>query len=216
MQNNTPFSWEYFKDAPLVGIIRGLDMETILQVAKVYKEAELSTLEVTMNTPDAIKIISTLRKEFPKLNIGAGTVCSLNELQMAMKAGSQFIVTPILDEEVIKNCVTRNIPIFPGAFTPTEIYKAWNLGASAVKVFPATQLGPQYIKDILGPLNEIKLMPTGGVSKDNIKSFFQAGAYGAGLGGSLFNKALIGNGDYKGLRNHFKSFKKELEGILPE
>ncbi|RKN80911.1 bifunctional 4-hydroxy-2-oxoglutarate aldolase/2-dehydro-3-deoxy-phosphogluconate aldolase [Ulvibacterium marinum] len=216
MQNNTPFSWEYFKEAPLVGIIRGLDMETILWIAQIYREAGLSTLEVTMNTPDAAMIISTLRKEFPELNIGAGTVCSPSDLQIALEAGSQFIVTPILDEEVIKNCVAQNIPIFPGAFTPTEIYKAWSLGASAVKVFPATQLGPQYIKDILGPLNNIKLMPTGGVSKDNIKSFFQAGAYGAGLGGSLFNKTLIGNGDYEGLKNHFKSFKKELEGLLPE
>ncbi len=199
-----------------MGIIRGLDMETILRIAEVYKEAGLSTLEVTMNTPDAIKIISTLRKEFPELNIGAGTVCSANDLKMALEAGSQFIVTPILDEEVIKNCVAQNIPIFPGAFTPTEIYRAWNLGASAVKVFPATQLGPQYIKDILGPLNEIQLVPTGGVSKDNIKSFFQAGAFGAGLGGSLFNKELIAKGDYEGLKNHFKSYKKELEGFLPK
>ncbi len=214
MQNNTAFSWEYFQEAPLVGIIRGLDMDTILHITKVYLEAGLSTLEVTMNTPGATKIISILRKEFSELNIGAGTVCSPTDLQIAVEAGSQFIVTPILDEEVIKNCVSQNIPIFPGAFTPTEIYRAWNLGASAVKVFPATQFGPQYIKDVLGPLNEIKLMPTGGVSKENIKSFFQAGAFGAGLGGSLFDKKLIKDGDYEGLKHHFKSFKSELEGFL--
>ncbi|WP_299534359.1 bifunctional 4-hydroxy-2-oxoglutarate aldolase/2-dehydro-3-deoxy-phosphogluconate aldolase [Ulvibacterium sp.] len=214
MQNSTLFSWDEFQKVPIVGIMRGWDMETIFYVAKVYKEAGLTTLEVTMNTPSATKIISTLRKEFPKLNIGAGTVCSRNDLETALEVGSQFIVTPVLDEEVIKNCVDQNIPIFPGAFTPTEIYRAWNLGASAVKVFPATQLGPQYIKDILAPLNEIKLMPTGGVSKDNIQSFFQVGAYGVGMGGSLFPKELIKNKDYEGLKDHFNFLKCQLEDFF--
>lgn len=214
MQNNTPFKAEDFQKAPLVGIMRGWDMEKILKVAQVYQEVGLTTLEVTMNTLNASKIISTLRKDFPELNIGAGTVCTQNDLQIALEAGSQFIVTPILDEDVITSCVAQNIPIFPGAFTPTEIYRAWSLGASAVKIFPATQLGPQYIKDILAPLNEIKLMPTGGVSMENIKSFFKAGVYGVGLGSSLFPRELIVNSDYEGLQKHFECFKQILEGIL--
>lgn len=214
MSNTNLFSWEKFYKAPLVGIIRGLQMETILKIANVYLEAELFTLEVTMNTPNAASVIATLRRDFPDLNIGAGTVCSMKDLQMALSAGSQFIVTPILNEEVIKNCVSQKIPVFPGAFTPTEIYTAWAMGASAVKVFPATQLGPSYIKDILAPLNQIKLLPTGGVSRDNVKAYFEAGAIGAGLGSSLFNKKLIAEGDYNGLKEHFISFKQELEQFI--
>ena len=116
-----------------------------------------------------------------------------------------FIVTPVINEEVIQSCVSQGIPIFPGAFTPTEIYKAWSLGASAVKVFPATQLGVTYIKDVSAPLNDIKLLPTGGVSKTNIKSFFEAGAYGVGMGSSLFDKQLISDQNYTALKEHFKS-----------
>lgn len=214
MQNTNSFSWASFYLAPLVGIIRGLNMDSIPHIAKAYLEAELYTLEVTMNTPNAATIISTLRKDFPGLNIGAGTVCTLVDLQVALNAGSQFIVTPIVNEDVIKTCVAKHIPIFPGAFTPTEIYKAWQMGASAVKVFPATKLGPQYIKDVLAPLNDIKLIPTGGVSKDNITSFFKAGAVGAGLGSSLFDKELVATKDYKGLKNHFVSFKEVIKDFI--
>ncbi len=214
MKTNDSFSWERYYKSPIVGIVRGLERETVLNIAKTYLDAGLSTLEITMNTPGVVTLISTLRKEFPELNVGAGTVCTIKDLKIALEAGAQFIVTPVIDEDVIKNCVNRNIPIFPGAFTPTEIYKAWHLGASAVKVFPATQLGPQYIKDVLAPLNEIKLVPTGGVSRDNIKSFFEAGAVGVGMGSSLLNKEFIANNDFEGLKNHFICIKNEIRNFI--
>lgn len=210
MISTTPFSWNSYNKAPIVGIIRNIPLEIALKIAKQYVEAELFTLEVTMNTENAAKIIKTLRSEFPTLNVGAGTVCDKEDLENALDAGAQFIVTPIIDEEIIKACTLKEIPIFPGAYTPTEIYKAWMLGASAVKIFPATQLGPQYIKDVLAPLNNIKLLPTGGVSINNIKSFFQAGAIGVGMGSSLLNKKLIKDGDFNGLRNHFLKIKSEI------
>lgn len=167
-----------------------------------------------MNTPDVENIIATLRQKYPQLNVGAGTVCSLLDLEKALNAGSQFIVTPIINEEVIKKAVAQNIPIFPGAFTPSEIYKAWSLGASAVKVFPATQLGTTYIKDVLAPLNEIKLLPTGGVSFDNIKSFFDVGAVGVGMGSSLLDKKLIEDKDFDGLEAHFIKIKEQIKDFL--
>jgi len=215
MQNNDRFNWQNFYKAPLVGIIRGLEMEEIMQIAKVYSSAGLYTLEITMNTQNAAKKISALRREFPHLNVGAGTVCTMQDLETALEANAQFIVTPIIDEEVIKSCVGHGIPIFPGAFTPSEIYRAWALGASAVKVFPATQLGPKYIKDVLAPLNDIKLVPTGNISKENIKSFFEAGAVGAGLGSSLINKKLLAAKDYEGLKQYFISFQREIEDFIP-
>lgn len=211
---NTPFSWDLYNKAPIVGIIRNIPIKTVLKIAKTYTEAGLFTIEVTMNTEGASEIIKTLRNEFPAMNVGAGTVCSKEDLHNAIEAGSQFIVTPIIDEEIIKEAVTKKIPIFPGAYTPSEIYKAWMLGASAVKVFPATQLGPQYIKDVLAPLNRIKLLPTGGVSIENIHSFFKAGAVGVGMGSSLLNKNLIQKEDFEGLKDYFLKIKFEIKEFI--
>lgn len=210
MSNQPSFNWELYKKAPIVGIVRNVPLETVIKIAETYLAAGLTTIEITMNTEGAANIISTLRKQFPTLNVGAGTVCSMEDLDNALNAGSQFIVTPIIDENVIKKAVSLNVPIFPGAYTPTEIYKAWALGASAVKVFPATQLGTQFLKDVLGPLNQIKLLPTGGVSVKNIKSFFEVGAVGAGMGSSLLDKELIKNEDFTGLKSHFISIKNEI------
>ncbi|SFB00181.1 bifunctional 4-hydroxy-2-oxoglutarate aldolase/2-dehydro-3-deoxy-phosphogluconate aldolase [Algoriphagus aquimarinus] len=214
METSTSIFWKRYKEAPIVGIIRGQSLEAVLKIAHAYEDAGLTTLEITMNTPGAAIMISTLRSEFPSLNIGAGTVCKLDDLREAIDAGAQFIVTPIIDETVIEHAVDENIPIFPGAFSPSEIYKAWSLGASAVKLFPATQLGPQFIKDVLGPLDQVKLLPTGGVSKDNIKSFFQAGAYGVGMGSSLIDKKLVSDEDFESLKKHFESIKAEIAEFI--
>lgn len=214
MNNSTSLFWERFNNAPIVGIIRGQSLDAVLRIAQAYQESGLTTLEITMNTAGVASMISRLRSEFPSLNIGAGTVCNLNDLREAMDAGAQFIVTPIIDETVITHAVDENIPIFPGAFSPTEIYKAWSLGASAVKVFPATKLGVEFIKDVLGPLDQIKLLPTGGVSKANIRSFFEAGAYGVGMGSSLIDKKMLEAGDFERLKKHFVSIKEEIAGFI--
>ncbi|WP_111611905.1 bifunctional 4-hydroxy-2-oxoglutarate aldolase/2-dehydro-3-deoxy-phosphogluconate aldolase [Algoriphagus yeomjeoni] len=214
MSNSTTLFWDKFNSAPIVGIIRGQSLESVLKIAEAYESAGLTTLEITMNTAGAAEMISTLRSKFPELNIGAGTVCNLSELREAIDAGAQFIVTPIIDETVIEHAVDENIPIFPGAFSPTEIYKAWSLGASAVKVFPATNLGVEFIKDVLGPLDQVKLLPTGGVSRSNIKSFFEAGAIGVGMGSSLIDKKLVEAGDFEGLKKHFISVKAEIQNFV--
>ncbi len=205
------FSWDLYHETPIIGIIRGLGEELIYQIAETMLKANLGTVEITMNTPDAAKIITALVERFPGLNVGAGTVCNTSELASAIEAGAQFIVTPIIDEEVIRQCVAANIPVFPGGYTPTEIYKAWELGASGVKVFPASVLGPKYIKDVNAPLDQIKLIPTGGISVDNIKSYFAAGAYGVGMGSSLFLKSAIADLDFKSLYNHFVLINSSIE-----
>jgi len=214
MNDKATFSWESYHNMPIVGILRGMPSDTIMKIAEVYSEAGFSTLEVTMNTEMATAVIAKLRSTFPTLNIGAGTVCNMQEFGQAVKAGAQFIVTPILNEAVIQTAVDKGMPVFPGAYTPTEIYKAWSLGASAVKVFPASQLGVKYIKDISAPLNQIKLLPTGGVSLDNIKSFFEAGVFGVGMGSSLFFKEALESEDFTGLRNHFLRLKSEIGEFL--
>ena len=213
---NTSFSWELYNKAPIVGIVRGLPTEMVKKIVEAYLAAGLHTIEITMNTKGVSEIIEYLTTEYPNLNVGAGTVCNMDDLNKALCAGSQFIVTPIINEEVIKACVSKGIPVFPGAYSPTEIYRAWALGASAVKIFPATQLGTQYVKDVLAPLNSIKLLPTGGVSKENIKAFFEAGAVGVGMGSSLLNKKCIQENDFIGLKNHFISIKNEIKDFVKD
>lgn len=211
MSTSQSIFFDKFHKAPIIGILRGFDLAACRNIAMAYQKAGLTSLEITMNSPQASETIAALLIEFPELNIGAGTVVNKADLDLAINAGAQFIVTPIIDKKVVKTCIKRKIPIFPGAYSPLEIYKAWNMGATAVKVFPATQLGPSFIKDVLAPLNQIKLVPTGGVSLHNIKSFFEVGAYGVGMGSSLIDKELVENKNWKALEVHFRKVKKRMD-----
>lgn len=207
------FSWTLFEKAPVVGIVRNVSMESLKHILPVYRTSGLTTIEITMNTPEASEMIRYAREhEQEGLNIGAGTVCTKEDLERALEAGAQFIVTPVLNKAVIKACVKKGVPVFPGAYTPTEIYKAWSLGAPVIKVFPATALGPSFIKDLKGPLEQIKLLPTGGVSLENMRSFLTAGAAGLGIGGQLLDKQLIDAQDWDGLLVHFRKFVQQLPG----
>jgi 2-dehydro-3-deoxyphosphogluconate aldolase/(4S)-4-hydroxy-2-oxoglutarate aldolase len=171
-------------------------------------------MEITLNSENALQDIRTLVDRFgTRLNIGAGTVCDLEGMDAALEAGAQFVVMPIVDEDVIGHCASRGIPVFPGAYTPTEIYRAWKLGASMVKVFPANDLGPGYIKDVLAPLNKIALMPTGGLTKENMGDFFKAGAKAMGIGSSIVPKSFINNRDWEGLKHYLNEFYTHLQTV---
>lgn len=203
------FSWERFSRVPVVGIIRHIALDDIIQLLPLYAAAGLTTVEITMNTPGAVDIIRHAIKEHGNdLNIGAGTVCSATDLELALDAGAQFIVAPIINEEVIAPCVQKNIPVFPGAYTPTEIYRAWKLGADMVKIFPATS--PGFIKEIKAPLGQIKVLPTGGINLANFTDYLDAGASGLGMGSQLFDKKLIADKNWKGLGEHFAAFTNKL------
>jgi len=212
---NSKFSWELFDALPVVGIMRNLPADQIQAVAHTYYKSGFTCLEITMNSAGAEENISELNKKYAgQLNIGAGTVCSIDDLEKALRANAQFIVTPVINEEVIKTCVSEQIPIFPGAYTPSEIYKAWTLGASMVKVFPATRLGPEYIKEVLAPLNTIKLIPTGGVNFENFTGYLAAGAKGVGIGSHLFPADIIKNKDWEALSILYRDFKEKYQGNL--
>ena len=204
------FSWDRFYQVPIVGIIRGLSLDQVKSILPVYVASGLTTIEITMNTKAADDIIRIARKTYPNLNVGAGTVCTEKDLKQALDAGAQFIVTPIIDKKVIGSCVKKKTPVFPGAFTPTEIYQAWSLGASMVKVYPAKALGPGYIKDVKAPLDQIKLMPTGGIGLDDIDAYKKAGADGYGIGTPLFVKQLIDEKNWDALKEHFQKFVNKV------
>lgn len=182
----------------MIAIIRGLTAEQAGMTARALSKGGIRFLEVTMNTPGATSMIADWRAEFNEaMYIGAGTVLDLGMAKEAIDAGAQFLVTPNTDAEVIEFALSRDIEVFPGALTPTEIVNAWKLGARAVKLFPMASLGLQYLKEIRGPLDQIRLIPTGGVSLSNIAEFLKAGAFACGLGSHLIDKNRILAGQYE-------------------
>jgi len=206
------FSWELFDKMPVIGIIRNLTVADINFVLPIYKQAGFTTIEITLNTPEALSVISSLALEYNgELNVGAGTVCTLDDLTDAVNAGANFIVTPIFKAEVVKKCVSMEVPIFPGAFSPTEIYEAWELGASMIKLYPASVVGPAYVSAVLAPLNKVKLMPTGGIHLSNMLAFMKAGATSLGIGSELFDKKIIQKRDSEAMLNHFTLFAQQMQ-----
>lgn len=192
---------EKFYRLPIVGIMRNIPGQLAESIALCYAEAGFTSLEITMNSAGAAETIAALANTHgSRLNIGAGTVLNLTDLDSALNAGATFIVTPVLVEEVISACKAQQIPIFPGAYTPSEIYRAWQLGATAVKVFPAGKLGPGYLREVLAPLNNLKLMPTGGITPDNFTDYLAAGACAVGMGNYLFPPQLVENARWDELK----------------
>lgn len=209
------FSWNMFNRMPLVGIMRNFRQSDIENILPAYAGSGLTSIEITMNSAGATASIEYIVKNFAgRLNVGAGTVLTQEELDIALKAGAQFIVMPVVDLQIIDRCRQLKIPIFAGAYTPTEIFTAWNAGADMVKVFPMIGDAIEYIRAVRGPLPHIKLLPTGGVNVDNCTSFFEAGASGIGAGGQLFDKDFINKKDWPGLTNHFSRFVKKISDFL--
>jgi 2-dehydro-3-deoxyphosphogluconate aldolase/(4S)-4-hydroxy-2-oxoglutarate aldolase len=170
-----------------------------------------------MNTPGAEEMIRTAMEEYgDHLNIGAGTVCTTRELATALDAGAAFIVTPVVDKTVIRRCARKGVPVFPGAYTPTEIFTAVKYGADIVKIFPATALGPAFIRNLQGPLPHIRLLPTGGIDLDNCIDFLAAGAAGLGIGNKLFDTALIKAGQWPLLEQKFRQYADRISSFLAE
>ena len=204
---SAPFSTKLFEQLPIVGILRGLPAEKLRHVVEAVRDGGLTNLEITMNTPGAAEQIRSAREiAGGALNIGAGTVTNLQSLDDALAAGASFIVTPTLVPAVIERCVQLKVPVFPGAFSPTEIQQAWELGATMVKIFPADALGPSYLRSLKAPLPHLKLMPTGGVDVDTLAAYAQAGADAFGVGSPLFRAERIAADDWEWLRNQCRAF----------
>lgn len=206
------FDLDRFAQRPLVGILRGLDTEPALHAAQSAAAGGITNLEVTLNTPEATDQIRRLSDMMgDRVNIGAGTVRSVRDVQTALAAGATYIVTPMVDAQVVAACREAGAPVLVGAFTPSEIIQAWNCGATMVKVFPANTLGPRYLSDLRGPLSDIPLMPTGGVTVENLTEFQRAGAMAFGIGGPLFDSARITAQDWDWVRDKAQAFVEAFE-----
>lgn len=181
-----------FKKLPIMGILRGIKADTIKPLFEAILSSGLKTVEITMNTQGASRLIKQMAElSKGRIAVGAGTVLTMDDLHAALDAGATFIVLPTLVRDIVEYCKKNKVPVFPGALTPQEIYNAWKAGATMVKVFPAKFFGHPYIKEIKGPFDNIELMACGGVTVDNIKSFFNSGASAVAFGGSVFKKEWL-------------------------
>lgn len=209
-------NFDEFYKIPLMGILRGIRRESVAPLVETIIESGLKTIEIAMNTENASLIIKDIINcSDGELYVGAGTVTDIERLKIALSAGAQFIVIPTLIKEVVLYCREHNIPVFPGALTPKEIYEAWNNGATMVKVFPVKFFGPEYIKEIQGPFDEIRLLACGGISPDNIGEFFRCGSSAVAFGESVFKKDMIDNKDFNGIKENIKKLiEKYNETIL--
>ena len=162
----------------------------------------IKLIEITANSDRPWALIELLRAELPDCSIGTGTVLTMSDTLNAISCGAEYIFTPHLDLSLIDAATTAEIPIIPGALTPTEIITAWHSGATAVKVFPIQSMGgASYLQVLQGPIAQIPLIPTGGVTVDNAPAFLAAGAVAVGLAGSLFPPAEIAQGNWQSMRD---------------
>jgi 2-dehydro-3-deoxyphosphogluconate aldolase/(4S)-4-hydroxy-2-oxoglutarate aldolase len=184
----------------LVAIVRAPSDAHVVEAAEALLNGGMRAIEVTLNTPRALELIGAIREKLGgEMRVGAGTILSPMDAVAAIDAGAEFIVTPTMQPDTIRFCKHQGVPIACGCATPTESHIAHQAGADIIKVFPAECLGTSYIKAILGPLPFLKLMPTGGVSLDNLVSFIRAGCVGAGLGGNLVSRKALEDQDWPGL-----------------
>ncbi|MEP6918384.1 MAG: bifunctional 4-hydroxy-2-oxoglutarate aldolase/2-dehydro-3-deoxy-phosphogluconate aldolase [Acidobacteriota bacterium] len=194
---------EAIEKARVVAVIRIKEPHKLQAVVDAISEGGIRALEVTMSVPGAVELIRDLAPRMPPgFLFGAGTVLDAETVHRVVDAGAQFVVSPVSRRSVIDACRERGVPVMPGCFTPTEILDAWDAGADIIKVFPATTLGPGYLRDLRGPLPQVKLMPTGGVTLDNAGDWIRAGAVAVGVGTSLLDAKAVAAGDYGALRRN--------------
>ena len=196
---------KHFIRLPIMGILRGVERDLIRPLVETLVSSGLKTIEIAMNTPDAARLIQEARKIAGQgLTIGAGTVLGLSDLNKALDSGASFIVLPVFVENVVKQCVRKKIPVFPGALTPQEIYHAWQEGATMVKVFPSRFFGPDYLREIKGPFQDVRLLACGGVNSFNIKSFFSSGASAVAFGSGIFKSEWLKRHEFQRIKECVK------------
>ena len=181
----------------IVAVIRLKDPAKLRAVVDALADGGVRALEVTMTVPGAIELIRQLAPTLPDgFLLGAGTVTDAATARAVVDAGASFVVGPVFRPDVIAACHERDVPVMPGCFSPTEILAAHEAGADVVKLFPATALGPQFIRDVRAPLPHVKLMPTGGVTLDNAGDWIRAGAAAVGVGSALLDAKAIESGRF--------------------
>lgn len=204
----------------IIAIVRGMEPEYCVKLAEALYQGGIRMVEVTFNqkstdhyaaTVDAIESICSEMKG--KVLVGAGTVLTKEQVDLARKAGAVYMIAPSTDPEIITYARNQGMVTMPGALSPSEAVNAWKAGADFVKVFPIGNLGASYLKAIKAPLGHIPMLAVGGVNEKNIADFLRAGAVGAGVGGNLVNQQWIRNGEYDKITALAQEFVKNIENI---
>lgn len=198
----------------IVAILRGIEDRDADGAAEALIDGGIRLMEVTMNTEGATAIIERWRKKYgDSAYIGAGTVLDVDYAKRAIDAGAEFLISPNLDEEVIRYGQERGVAVWPGVMTPTEIVKALKAGAKAVKLFPMGTLGVGYLKEIRGPLDDVPIMATGGVDLSNIQDYFKAGANAVGMGGKLLSLEWVKEGKLNLVTERARQFTEAVREL---
>lgn len=187
------------EEKKVIAIVRGVALEKIPFLCEALLEGGISNVEITLNSPNAYQGIREARAQFGKnMLIGAGTVLDEELAKYAIEAGAQFLLSPNLDKGMIDAALNAGVVPIPGVLTPTEVVQAVKWGAPLVKLFPINSIGgPRYVKDLLAPLDFVKIIAVGGVHEGNMVEYFEAGAVGVGLGSQLIDKYAISQGRYE-------------------
>ncbi len=198
-------------DARIIAIIRLRDGNQLLRTADAVYAGGVRVIEFTLNTPGALEAIRRCRETMGEAIIGAGTVLSAEDTEAALDAGAEIIVAPDTKAAVVEVAHRRGAVAIPGAYTPTEIARAMDLGADLIKLFPAKGLGPEYLREILAPLEDARLVPTGGVTVDNAGAYLEAGAAALAVGGGIVNNGLVASGDFGAITENARAFVEAVQ-----
>lgn len=200
----------------VVAIMRAEQSDVLIQVARSIHAGGVHFIEVTMTTPGALQVIGDAKRNLDaEVRFGAGSVLDGETARQAILMGADFIVTPVMSSDAIRICRRYGTPIITGAYTPTEVLTAWELGSDLVKVFPASIGGPSHIKAVLAPLPQVKLVPVGGVSHSNTADYIAAGAFAVGVGSSLVNQQLIVDGAFDQIEDKARELVQAVQKVRP-
>jgi 2-dehydro-3-deoxyphosphogluconate aldolase/(4S)-4-hydroxy-2-oxoglutarate aldolase len=203
-----------FIHSGIMAILRADDPKNIIPALEALVESGIDTVEISLVTPDAVKIIQELHKSLgSKIVLGAGTVLDAESARAAILAGAEFVISPVLSLDVLKISKRYGKMAFAGAFTPTEALTAWENGSDAVKIFPAMPAGPEYIKALHAPLPQIPLIPVGGVTLENMEAFMDAGCIAVAASSSLVSNDLIKEGKLDEIKHNAKLWISEMQRI---
>ena len=195
----------------VVAIIRVKKTGSLVEVAQALYDGGIAVMEFTLNTPGAFEAITKTREVLPDAIVGAGTVMTAEQCRKACEACAQIIVSPGTVEEVIDVAHEFDRVAIPGAYTPTEIMKASDLGGDIIKLFPAKTGGVEYVKEIMAPLNNVQLLPTGGITTENVGKFFRAGVCAVGVGGSLVSDVLVQEENFDEITYRARRLKEAVD-----
>jgi len=207
---------DHILEGGAVAVVRMDEAEHAVRVVEAIRAGGVTAIEVTMTTPGALDILGEVARRMEdddEVIIGVGSVLDGDMVRRAYDAGARYAVSPIFKEEIVEAAHDRDIPAFPGAFTPTEIQRAHEAGANLIKVFPASTLGMDYFGAVLAPLPHLKLMPTGGVTLSNAGEWIQAGASAVAVGSALLDREAVAEGNFEQLTENARALRRSIEKV---